>query len=148
MKQEIFNCTKCGTLIGGHNQYLHDGMCDDCYFKEYFPEEAQIEETDMEKIKRHCRSKPVQKENASFREFLLNANPDIKRIDKIVKEIENQISCPNGGECCAFLHPTFQKDSISQFIQNAEICPIIFNVLENSKEEFLEDIFDFENPDL
>lgn len=146
MKQEIFNCTKCGTLIGGHNQYLHDGMCDDCYFKEYFPEEAQVEETDIEKIKRHCQSKPVQKENVSFREFLLNANPDIKRIDKIVNEIESQISCPNGGECCAFLHPTFQKDSITQFIQNAEICPIIFNVLENSKEEFLEDIFDFENP--
>lgn len=148
MKQEIFNCTKCETVIGGHNKYLHDGMCNDCYFKEYFPEEAQVEETDIENIKCHCQMKTIQKENASFREFLLNANPDTNRIDKIVKEIESQIICPNGGECCAFLHPTFQKDSINQFIQNAEICPIIFNVLENSKEEFLEEIFDFENKDL
>ena len=71
-----------------------------------------------------------------------------KNIEEIAKEIESQISCPNGGECCALLHPIFQKDNIDKFIQNAEICSIVFNVLENSKEEFLEAIFDFENPDL
>ena len=41
MKEELFNCKKCRIQIGGHNQYLHDGMCDDCYFKEYFPEENE-----------------------------------------------------------------------------------------------------------
>ncbi|MBI4980593.1 hypothetical protein HZC30_03495 [Candidatus Woesearchaeota archaeon] len=40
--EEKFNCKKCKTVIGGHNQYLHDGMCDDCFFAEYFPEDAQV----------------------------------------------------------------------------------------------------------
>ena len=39
MKEELWNCRKCNIEIGGHNQYLHDGMCDDCYFREYFPED-------------------------------------------------------------------------------------------------------------
>ena len=39
MKEESWNCRKCGITIGGHNQYLHDGMCDDCFFREYFPED-------------------------------------------------------------------------------------------------------------
>ena len=39
MKKELWNCRKCNIEIGGHNQYLHDGMCDDCYFREYFPED-------------------------------------------------------------------------------------------------------------
>jgi len=32
-----FNCKKCNKEISEHNQYLHDGMCDDCFFDEYFP---------------------------------------------------------------------------------------------------------------
>lgn len=39
LNEEIFYCKKCKTRISGHNQYLHDEMCDDCFFKEYFPEE-------------------------------------------------------------------------------------------------------------
>ena len=39
MTEDSWNCRKCNVTIGGHNQYLHDGMCDDCYFKEYFPED-------------------------------------------------------------------------------------------------------------
>jgi len=38
MEEEKFNCKKCGEEIGGHNQYCHDGMCDDCFFDAYFPE--------------------------------------------------------------------------------------------------------------
>ncbi len=38
MVEKKFNCRKCKKIIGGHNQYLHDGMCDDCFFEEYFPE--------------------------------------------------------------------------------------------------------------
>jgi len=48
-------------------------------------------------------------------------------------------------------YPNLNKDitiRYNQFLNNAEICPIAFNVLENAKEEFLEDIFAFENPDI
>lgn len=37
MTEENFSCKKCGKVIDGHNHYLHDGMCDDCFFEEYFP---------------------------------------------------------------------------------------------------------------
>ena len=36
---EIFHCKKCSKEIGGHNQYLHDSMCDDCFFGTYFPDD-------------------------------------------------------------------------------------------------------------
>jgi len=39
MKEEKFNCGKCRKEIGRHNQYLHDGMRNDCFFETYFPEE-------------------------------------------------------------------------------------------------------------
>ncbi len=48
IREEKFQCRKCNLPIGGHNQYLHDGMCDDCFFEMYFPEEALIVETDLE----------------------------------------------------------------------------------------------------
>jgi len=35
---ETFHCRKCRKVIGGHNQYLHGGMCDDCFFETYFPD--------------------------------------------------------------------------------------------------------------
>ena len=39
MKQEQLSCKKCGIRIGEHNKYLHDGMCDECFFREHFPKE-------------------------------------------------------------------------------------------------------------
>lgn len=39
MADRNFKCRRCNTRIDGHNQYLHDGMCDQCFFKTYFPEE-------------------------------------------------------------------------------------------------------------
>jgi len=33
------------------------------------------------------------------------------------------------------------------FFSNAEVCPIVFNVLENANDEFSEDMYAFENPD-
>jgi|GEM_PF-2527794 len=48
-KKEKFYCKKCRKKIGGHNQYLHDGMCDDCFFGIYFPEEQK--EKLIEKLK-------------------------------------------------------------------------------------------------
>jgi|GEM_PF-2398321 len=46
--EQSFFCKKCKTEIGGHNQFLHDGMCDDCFFEEYFPEE-KIEQQEIMK---------------------------------------------------------------------------------------------------
>src|SRR3989344_3745110 len=30
-----YNCKKCNKLIGKHNLYWHEGMCNDCFFDEY-----------------------------------------------------------------------------------------------------------------
>lgn len=32
-----FNCKKCNKKISAHNKDWHDGMCDDCFDKQYFP---------------------------------------------------------------------------------------------------------------
>ncbi len=88
-KEEKFNCAKCGIEIGGHNKYLHDGMCDDCFFEGYFPEEAQVIETDIEKIKSHCKSKPIQRENQKFWDFLKSDELDQEEIASIKKDMES-----------------------------------------------------------
>jgi hypothetical protein len=210
-----FNCTKCGIEIDEHNKYLHDGMCDDCFFDEYFPEEAQVFETEIEKMKIHCQSKPVQRENQKFWEFLKSDTLDQDRFQKIVREITEKIDCTKCANCCKELKPILGELDIERiskhlgmtkedfilkysvkndekefelnqmpciflvdnkcqiyemrpkncreypnllgkdvtircnaFFYDAEICPIVFNVLENSKKEFLEDIYAFENPDI
>ena len=148
MTEEQFWCSACKTSIGGHNQYLHDGMCDDCFFGKYFPEEAQIIETDPGKMQSHCRSGPIKKENRPFREFLWAIDFDQERIAGIVREIESKIICPHDGGCCRFLKPALRRADLDTFFANAEMCPIVFNTLENAKAEFLEDIYAFENPDV
>ena len=40
-----FNCKECNKKISAHNKDWHDNMCDDCFNKGYFPEDAQIYET-------------------------------------------------------------------------------------------------------
>ena len=212
--EEKFNCSKCGIEIYGHNQYCHDGMCDDCFFKEYFPEDAQVSETDIKRIKTECRSKPTQRENQKFCEFLKSDGFDQERFQKVVREITEKIDCTKCANCCKVLKPALNEQDIEriskhlnltkeeftlkhlaksdenepeinqlpcpfltdnkcqiyeirpetcrgyphlekdvtvrcyEFLSNAEICLIAFNVLENAKEEFLEAIYDFENPDL
>lgn len=147
MQDEIFHCKKCTKQIGGHNQYLHDGMCDDCFFEVYFPEDAQVVETDLEMMKRHCNSKPIQRENNTFKEFVKSSDEfSTERLMKIVQEIKDKIECSNK-ECCS-IFDVFKRDNVDLFVANAEICPVVFNVLENAKEEFLEAIFAFENPDI
>ncbi len=145
MEEEKFQCRKCNLSIGGHNQYLHDGMCDDCFFEVYFPEEAQIVETDLERIGRHCRSKPVQRENSNFKRFVLESGFDQERLTKITKEIRSKLSCSADGACCSLLNCQLTRDNFDIFLENAAKCSIVFNVLENAKEEFLEEIFVFEN---
>ncbi len=142
--EEQFNCQKCKIEIGGHNQYLHDGMCDDCFFNEYFPEDAQIFETEIEPIKRLCHSN--RKENLSFLRFLHSTEIDNERFEKIIKEVISKILCQNK-TCCEFLQQ-ISTENIDKLINNAPECLIVFNILENAKREFEEDIFVFENPDI
>ena len=33
-----FSCKKCKDKISAHNKDWHDGMCDDCFDKEHFPD--------------------------------------------------------------------------------------------------------------
>jgi Fe-S-cluster containining protein len=208
MKKEIFTCKRCGIPIGGHNQYLHDGMCDDCFFEIYFPEDAQIFETDVQRLPHICRNN--RNENMQFRDFLKSDMKDQKRFATIVKEVTEKIDCTTCGNCCKVLKTNLNKEDIQriakhirtsidsfienfvtknsegeyefkhapcsflqdnntcriyeirpdecrkypyldkdvttrcfQFFANAEICPIVFNVLENAKAEFLEDIYNF-----
>ncbi len=52
---KLLTCKKCGAEIGGHNRFLHDRMCDDCFFEEYFPEEKiegqEIVKTALKRLK-------------------------------------------------------------------------------------------------
>ena len=32
-----FNCKNCKAKISAHNNDWHDGMCDNCYNKKYYP---------------------------------------------------------------------------------------------------------------
>ena len=146
MKEEQFWCSKCKTPIGGHNQYLHAGMCDECFFEVYFPEGAQVIETNLRQIERQCKSKPVQRENQNFKKFVLETEFDQERFAKIIREIKSKISCPLDGSCCAGLDEPLTSGNINFFLENAAKCTVVFNVLENAKEEFLEEIFAFENP--
>lgn len=142
--EEQFNCRKCKIDIGGHNQYLHDGMCNNCFFSEYLPEDAQVFETDLEQIKQQCYKDRT--ENRSFLKFLQSTELDTERLEKIIKEITSKISCLSKA-CCEFIQD-LKKDNFDKLINNAAICPVVFNVLENAKLEFEEEIFVFENSEL
>jgi Fe-S-cluster containining protein len=209
---ENFKCKKCEKNIDEHNQYLHDGMCDDCFFEVYFPEGCRIYEININELPKIF--KLNEKENMKFWEFLKSGDFDQERFNKIVKEIKEKIDCKKCMNCCKVLKNVLNNNDISiiskhlnlteedfiskyltknednkfefknrpciflidnkcqiynvrpkecseypnldkditwrciQFFNNAEICPIVFNVLENAKEEFLEDMYVFENPDV
>lgn len=211
MEDEVFWCKKCRKQIGGHNKYLHDCMCNDCYFDEYFPEEAQVRGLDISEFSKLLHLD--RKQNEKFREFTKFGGFGKKAFKKIVREIEQKIDCTKCGNCCKVLSPALHNPDIKQlsaylnlkeedfvekylekdqegdfvfkqkpcvflqdnkcqvyeirpeeckqyphlnknvsdrtlqFLSNAKICPIVFNVLENAKEEFLEDIYRFEHPD-
>ncbi len=212
MIKEKFTCRHCGIPIGEHNQYLHDGMCNECFFELYFPEDAQIYELDIQKLSQIC--KMEKKENLGLRDFIKSGRLDQKEFATIVKEVAEKIDCTTCGNCCRVLKTTLSKEDIDriarhlhmpvedfieehitknaegvyevkhvpcsflqkdntcqiyevrpeecrgyphldkdvttrciQFFANAEVCPIVFNALENAKGVFLEDIYDFEISD-
>ena len=95
MKQESWNCKKCNVDIGGHNQYLHDGMCDDCYFKEYFPDDqADYEKRTIKKDNKII--DPVGLTQEDFEKVLnlteyieaKEGNPDKSYVDTFFKFLE------------------------------------------------------------
>lgn len=34
-EEKNYNCKECNKLVGKHNLYWHEGMCDDCFFDKY-----------------------------------------------------------------------------------------------------------------
>ena len=109
---ESFKCKKCAKEIGGHNQYCHDGMCDDCFFDVYFPEDAQIFETDIDKIKKMM--KMQEKDNISFRKWLKTDELNFERFNKIVKEVTEKIDCTKCGNCCNEISPVLSEEDIKR----------------------------------
>ena len=205
------SCKECNKKISAHNKDWHDHMCDDCFNNKYFPEDAQIFETEINEIRKAM--KMEEKDNISFRKWLKTDELDFKRFKKIVNEVTEKIDCTKCGNCCKEISPVLKDEDIErtseklnltkeefikrylindkdndlifnlpcpflienkcsiyeprpkdcrsfpnldkdvtarchQFFSNAEICPIVFNVLQNAKEEFLEDIYAFENPEV
>lgn len=203
-----FSCSECGKKISAHNRDWHDNMCDDCFNGKYFPEDAQIYETDIDGIKKSM--KLEKKDNMSFWRWLKTDELDFAAFNKIVKEVTEKIDCTKCGNCCREISPVLREEDIKRisemlkisrdefikeytktdeddiifnlpcpflkenkcsvyearpddcrnfpnldkdiasrchafFFSNAGMCPIVFNVLQNAKEEFLEDIYEFEN---
>ena len=64
---------------------------------------------------------------------------------------ENKCSIYNARPKDCINFPNLDKDiscRCHQFFSNAEICPIVFNVLENAKSEFEQELYEFENPEV
>jgi len=205
------SCRLCGKGIDGHNIHCHDGMCDDCFFKTYFPDEVRVADTPIKDYSIILRQE--QRENMRLKEFMKFGAFDEERFKKIVKEVSEKIDCTKCANCCkvadivlddpdmeriaaatgmtkedfisrhlrmengeyllkdkpcAFIkddkckiydarprhcrgYPYLDKDATErtiQFFSNAQICPIAYNVLQNAKEEFLEDMYESFNEDL
>lgn len=207
-----YSCKECNKKISAHNKDWHDNMCDDCFNKKYFPEDAQIFETDIKEIKKIM--KIQEKDNMEFWKWLKSDELDFKRFNKIVKEVTEKIDCTKCGNCCKGISPVLSQEDIQkasqklksgkedflkkytktdenkdsifnklpcpflegnkctiyearpqdcrnfpnldkdmtarchQFFSSAEICPIVFNVLQNAKLEFEQEIYEFENPEV
>lgn len=145
-----YSCKECSKKISAHNKDWHDGMCDDCFNEKYFQEDAQIFETHINEIKKLM--KQQEEENMLFLRWLKEDELDFKIFNKIVKEVTEKIDCVKCGNCRKEDYknfPNLGKDITArchQFFSNAEICPIVFNVLQNAKLEFEQELYEFENP--
>ncbi len=205
---KTYFCKKCGIPIGGHNQLLHAGMCDECFFETYFPEEIEIFETDATKLPYLCEQREL--ENNIFINYLKADKLNKRRFASIVKEVAKKIDCKTCGNCCKTISPEIREKDIKQisqylkmtpdefinqyltqnkegmfrfketpcpflqqnkckiynlrpgdckkyphldknistrciqFLANAELCPLVYNVLENTKIILFEEIYDNE----
>lgn len=208
MTNETYVCKKCGITIGGHNQFLHDGMCDECFFETYFPEEIEIFEINTKKLPALCKQR--EQENSYFYHYLKSDKLNHRRFANIVKEVTKKIDCTTCGNCCKTISPDLNETDIKQishylettnkefitqylrqnkegifrfkeipcpflgknkckiykvrpddckqyphldkdittrciqFFSNAELCPLVYNVLENTKIILFEEIYDNE----
>lgn len=208
MANKTYLCKKCGITIGGHNQFLHAGMCDECFFETYFPEEIEIFETDATNLPHICEQREM--ENNIFINYLKSDKLNRRRFANIVKEVAKKIDCTTCGNCCKTLSPDVRETDIKQlskylemtceefidqylnqnkeglfrfketpcpflqqnkckiynvrpddckqyphldkdistrciqFLSNAELCPLVYNVLENTKIILFEEINDDE----
>lgn len=208
MENKTYFCKKCGDPLSGYNQFLHLGMCDECFFETYFPEEIEIFETDATKLPKLCEQREI--ENNIFINYLKSDKLNKRRFANIVQEVSKKIDCKTCGNCCKTLSPDVREQDIEQlshylemtreefitqyleqnregmfqfketpcpfleqnkckiykmrpddckqyphlendistrciqFISNAELCPLVYNVLENTKIILFEEIYDNE----
>ena len=209
MENLRYACKKCGITISGHNQFLHDSMCDECFFETYFPEEIELFETNPKRLSKLCEQQ--EEANTCFYKFLKSDKLNQRRFSNIVKEVTKKIDCTSCGNCCKKIAPDISNEDIKrissylslsteefiqkylkkttedrfqfkdtpciflqqnrceiykvrpeecknypylqkdistrciQFFTNAEICPIVFNVLENTKLIFMDEVFCFDD---
>lgn len=206
VNRETYSCGKCGRPIGDHNKFLHAGMCDECFFETYFPDEIEIFEKDAGNLAKRCAENEI--ENTFFLRYVKSDKLNVKRFNHIVNQVEKKIDCTTCGNCCKVLSPDLYEEDIRrisnilkisekkfedmylnceneglfqfkkspcpfleqnkctiypvrpeeckqypnldknianrciQFFSNAELCPIVYNVLENTKILFFEEIYD------
>ncbi len=38
-----YDCRECKAKISAHNRDWHDGMCDGCFYRKYFPRHSMID---------------------------------------------------------------------------------------------------------
>ncbi len=114
--EEMFACKRCGSQIGGHNQYCHDGMCDDCFFGEHFPENLM----DLERIGRIMDEE--EGENLKFRDILKDEGRfDQDEFNRIVEEVERHIDCTACANCCKALLTVLTGDDVGRISQHLRI---------------------------
>ncbi len=128
MKEESWNCRKCNIEIGGHNQYLHDGMCDDCYFREYFPEDQAAYEKRI--IRKH--NKSIDPIGLSHEEF--------EREFNLTKYIETKEGKENKIYIDAFFK-FLESSKVTELIAYKLYDEEINKILELSFEEIKENLY-------
>lgn len=82
----VHNCRKCGIAIGNHNKYLHDGMCGDCFFSTYAPEERPPLVTDEKTMMETCKAN--EEENIRFMKLAKSGSFKQEEFDRIVSKIK------------------------------------------------------------
>ncbi len=89
INHEESNCKKCNKLIEGHNIHLHEGMCDDCFFKESFsedtPEKDLLSEFNSKGKCRLCEKECTGKE---MKKHLIKCIKKIKNNALLLKAVE------------------------------------------------------------